>query len=83
MKVAAWRCDNCEDVFAANEEGNPPGDCPSCDVGPHGSWTGADPSYVGCGPREPTDDEIYNRHGVEGGIPYDTRDLRDENDRSL
>jgi hypothetical protein len=34
--------------------------------------------------REPTDDEIYNRHGMEGGIPYDTRgDMRDENDPSL
>lgn len=23
-------------------------------------------------PEEPTDFEIYNRHGVEGGIPYKT-----------
>jgi hypothetical protein len=66
-ETLAWRCDNCEDVFAGAD---PPANCPSCDVGPHGSWTGADPADVGRGPREPTDDEIYNRPGMEGGMPY-------------
>ncbi|WCB94458.1 hypothetical protein DSM104299_03195 [Baekduia alba] len=32
----------------------------------------------------PSDDEIYNGFGVEGGIPYDTRgDARDEHDPTL
>ena len=34
--------------------------------------------------REPTDDEIYNRAGMEGGIAYDiTGDARDEHDPTL
>jgi hypothetical protein len=34
--------------------------------------------------REPTDDEIYNRPGMEGGIAYtDGPDTRDEHDPSL
>lgn len=32
----------------------------------------------------PSDDELYNGFGVEGGIPYDTRgDVRDEHDPTL
>lgn len=33
--------------------------------------------------REPSDDQLYNRHGMEGGIPYSTTDTRDEHDPSL
>lgn len=34
--------------------------------------------------REPSDHEIYNRSGMEGGIPYDiTPDTRDEHDPTL
>lgn len=33
--------------------------------------------------REPTDHEIYNGYGMEGGIAYDPSDSRSEHDRSL
>lgn len=33
--------------------------------------------------REPTDDELANRHGVEGGIPYRVDDAMDEHDWRL
>lgn len=39
MDVAAWRCDNCGYVHPAPAT---PERCPDCDVGPLGSWTGAD-----------------------------------------
>lgn len=35
----AWRCDACDYVHPHSE---PPDECPDCDVGPYGSWTGTD-----------------------------------------
>lgn len=44
----------------------------------------SDPDHEGPCKTEPTDDELANGHGVEGGIGYDTTpDMRDEHDPSL
>lgn len=37
----------------------------------------------GMGDGEPTDDEIYNGYGREGGIGYDVEPAYDEHDRRL
>lgn len=71
--MSASRCQNCEwegdddDTLPVKHllqrvspgESFPTGECPEC-----GAL---------CEPadeREPTDDELYNGYGVEGGIPY-------------
>jgi hypothetical protein len=50
--------------------------CPACDGDGYTETWNADQSGVVITPcecvvgREPTDDEVYNRPGVEGGIGY-------------
>jgi hypothetical protein len=45
----AWRCDSCEYVHPESET---PEACPACDVGPFGSWTGAEMPPLS--PKEPS-----------------------------